>query len=178
MIGIPSIFPRLILEFLIFILFCKTLYINQRNKTTLHFKWGSWMIALLLITVFSAMINKQNILLAILFCRHLFIFYLFFISIYNSNISKSEIAKINYLLVGLMVIQIPAAIIKLLTFRRIVEGGGIGTVSLRDGSVAMLISLIPIAFLFSKYLYSKNITYFFSGISFLIVSIADRKSVV
>lgn len=175
LLGVPTIAPRIIMELLILILFSKTIYLSQQNNIKIKFKWGLWMASIFFITLFSAIINKQDFILTLLFYRHVFIFYLLFVAIYNSNILFQDISKINYYLIGLVTIQIPAAIIKLLTFRKIVEGGGIGTVSVRDGSVALFISLIPISFLFSKYLYNKKGIYFLASMLFLIVSIASGK---
>ena len=175
LMGIPTIVPRFILELAIMVLFLKTIYLCQKKRIVMQFKWGSWMASIFAITIFSAIINKQDPLSFLLFCRHTFIFYLLFVTIYNTSMLKQDIQKINRWIIGLLVIQIPAAIIKLFVYGRIVEGGGIGTISVRDGSAALLISLIPISFLFSKYLYKRKVFYLILCLLFLIVSIASGK---
>lgn len=175
LMGVPTIVPRIILESSILLLFFKTIYLCQKRKVNMHFKWGSWMLSIFSITIFSAIINKQDILSLLLFCRHTFIFYLFFVTIYNISISFSDIQKVNQWIIILLLIQIPAAIIKLISYGKIVEGGGIGTISVQDGSAALLISLIPISFLFSKYIYKRKVIYLILCFLFLIVSIASGK---
>lgn len=176
LLGIPTIVPRLFLEFAIIILFFKTL---GKKYEKVQYKWGGWMLLIFITTIVSAIINKTSLISWLLFSRHVFIFYLMFIAIYNSNMSNKDIRKVNYWLVGLFIIQIPAAVIKLLiygaTYGRIVEGGGIGTVSVQAGSLALLITLIPISFLFSKYIYDRRFSYLIFISAFFPISFASGK---
>lgn len=176
LLGIPTIVPRLFLEFAILVLFFKTLYILKTKQKKMQFKWGTWMFLVFIITIVSAIINQVPVISLLLFSRHVFIFYLLFIAIYNSNLSLKEIRKVNYWIVGLFIIQIPAAIIKILIYgTHIVEGGGIGTVSVQGGSLALLIPLIPISFLFSRFLYNRKFVNLLFIIAFLIISVASGK---
>jgi len=175
LLGIPTIVPRLFLEFAILILFFKTLYILGRKHEKVQYKWGVWMLLIFITIIVSAIINKTSLISLLLFSRHVFIYYFMFIAIYNSNMSNKDIRKVNCWLVGLFIIQIPAAVIKLLTYGRIVEGGGIGTVSVQAGSLALLITLIPISILFSKYIYDRRSRYLLFIIAFFPINFASGK---
>ena len=175
LIGIPTIVPRFLLESSILFLFLKTIFLSQRYNLVITFKWGYWILSIFFITIASSIINKQDPISVMLFMRHTFIFYLLFVTVYNTDISIKNIKMIRSYLIGLFIIQIPASIIKLISYGRIVEGGGIGTISVQDGSAALLLSLFPISFLFSKYLYNKRTNYLLYCILFLIISIASGK---
>lgn len=175
LLGVPTIVPRLILEISIVLLFLKTIYILKKRGQKVEYKWGFWIASLVLITVLSGLFNLTPPIPFLLFTRHVFIFYFLFIAIYNMDISEKNIRLVNRFLVKVFFVQIIASVTKLLYYGRIVEGGGIGTVSVQSGSLAVVLALVPISFVFSRFLYFKKKKYILVMMLFLIISIASGK---
>lgn len=156
LIGIPMIVPKSIAELTVILLLLKAIYFQGIVKKRSIKVFGLLpMFGLFYIILLSFYINEQPTLRFLLFSRHMFIFYLLFIALLNLNLSEEAVKRINKYAIFLFLIQIPAAIVKLIVIGQD-EGRGIGTVSMQGGQLSTTLPLFAIAFSLAFYLFSRN----------------------
>jgi hypothetical protein len=177
-LGIPTFVSRGLMELCILFLFAKAFYgrlikYQQPIKLVGHVP----MAGLFAVSIVSYIMNGETIIRYSLFVRHLFIFYIFFISLLNLNIAASTVARVNRYIVLLFLVQLPAAVEK---FFRVgfQEGGGIGTVSAQAGSLSTIVPLFAMAFLFSFYLWRRKSKYIWLIPFFVAFGIVGEKRAV
>jgi hypothetical protein len=177
-LGIPTFLSRGLMELCILFLFAKAFYgrlIKYQQPVRLVGHWP--MAGLFAVSIVSYIMNGETIIRYALFFRHLFIFYIFFISLLNLNIAASTVARVNRYIVLLFLVQLPAAVEK---FFRVgfQEGGGIGTVSAQAGSLSTIVPLFAMAFLFSFYLWRRKSKYIWLIPFFVAFGIVGEKRAV
>ena len=175
LMGIPTIVPRMCMELTILLLLGKSLYLQGIIKKAPIRAFGFLpMLGLFVVSLFSVYINEEPIFPFLLFCRHIFIFYLLLVALLNLNISESTIKKINKYIVLLFLIQIPAAITKFVIIGQD-EGAGVGTVSMQGGELSTILPLVAIAFLFAFCLFKSKKKYIVFIIGFMIFGLIGEK---
>jgi hypothetical protein len=176
LMGIPTIVPRMVMELSIVFLFAKSLYLQSIVYYRRPIKAFGFlpMLGLFTVSLLSFYVNEQPTIAFLLFCRHIFIFYLLFVTLLNLNLSEKTIRKINKYLIFLFLIQIPAAIIKFI-FIGLEEGRGIGTVSVQGGGLSTTLPLFAIAFLLSLYIFKRNNIYILLIAGFIAFGLLGEK---
>ena len=151
LLGVPSVFPRAVMELAIIMIFTKALYL-QVMKRGQRFKCVGLgpMMALLGVSIISVILNEQSYDSFLNFLRSAFLFYLFFLALLNLNLSEKTVRAVNGYLMLVFAFQIVTALIK---FSQVglQEGGGIGTVSVHAGEFSTTLPLFAIAFLLAFY---------------------------
>jgi len=111
-LGFSTIVPRMIMELSVVFLFLISIFIRLvRNNKVVVF--GLLPVAgLFLTSLISRHINSEPLLPFLIFLRHTFIFYVFFIALLNLELRRSTYYRINKYLIFLFIIQIPANIVK------------------------------------------------------------------
>jgi hypothetical protein len=174
-LGIPTIVTRFVAETLILLLFvigcARQVGIRRRPLLVPGIR------PMLLLTgaiATSYAMNKPALLPAILFARHLLVFYVFFLALMNLEWSQSTGNAVMRFLVVMIVLQLVAGIEKL--FRRgIEEGGGIGTMSAQAGSLSTIFPLFVIAFLTALFLYKNEKKYLLLMPVFMAFGVLNQK---
>lgn len=175
--GVPTIVPRTIMELFIVLLFMKSFCEKSINKSSFIVFGLLPMTGLFFVAFLSFYMSSEPVLAFILFCRHVFVFYLFFLALLNLNLPQITISKFNYYLVFLFLIQIPANLIKFFTIGQ-EEGLGIGTMSMQAGSLTAMFTLFAIAFCLAFYLFKKQKKYIIAIIGFFVFSLIGEKRAV
>jgi len=175
--GIPTAVPRTIMELSIVLLFMKSFCEKSINKSSFIVFGLLPMTGFLFVAFLSFYMSNEPVLAFILFCRHVFIFYFFFLALLNLNLPQRTISKFNYYLIFLFLIQIPANLIKFFTIGQ-KEGLGIGTMSMEAGSLTTMFTLFAIAFSFAFYLFKKHKRYLILIIGFFVFSLIGEKRAV
>lgn len=172
LLGFPETIIQLFIELLIFILFINSLFfIVKRGKI----KGPGLLVNLYLFTIIfiSFIFTNVNTLQLILFIRKFAVYYVFFYALFNINLSSIYKERLIKLIIILFIIQIPAAIVKLLIVGRLEKI--IGTMSILEGSLAAIMPLMAISYLIAKYLYYKQNKYIVGIVLFLGVGLTSGK---
>ena len=113
------------------------------------------LVLLTAVTVISGpLLNGTSLVSSFYFFRQLILLqYLYLVIIVNEKDNRI-IITISRLILVLFALQIPASLVKLILIGPMESY--IGTISIREGSLTVLITLIAISYLFAKYLTSKN----------------------
>jgi hypothetical protein len=158
LIGIPPIQYQLAIEVSLVVFIALFFFlVNSRSDKSFSAPGLKWFGLLTLAVLFSALINGSDPGSTIKFYRQVLWPYVFFLGILNINLSPQAIAKTNKFIVFLVILQIPAAIYKYLTYG-IREGGIIGTFANQAGEMSTIFPLFIIGYLIAfYYVYSRNI---------------------
>lgn len=168
-LGVPNTVLKLVQESYIFLLFVFSL-----KGLTIKPKYTVYVIAYMLISFFSSMMNDQDVLTSILYSRfHLYAFLIFLIS-KSYNWTKKEITSQFKFLKFLLIIQVLFAVYEIFIIRRI-EEEIVGTISISGGELATVLPLAGLCFIFVEYLYTKNIKWLLLSISLILIGFASGK---
>ena len=102
-----------LLEFFISMLFLKALLNRMIKRRRIDFVGGWIILGFLTVCVISFYLNGSGILNLLLFLRLALTSYLLFIAVINLEINDKEKKILMYILLGLIVIQLPVAIVKM-----------------------------------------------------------------
>lgn len=174
LINIPTIYSKIFAETLIFILFFKCLFEVIINKKTFKVYGLGPIIVVFFSSLYSYFINNLLFISYVYFLRIIFIFYFYYLSLLNSSMKIKQRESIKKFIITIFVIQIPAVFIKYLMIGQ-TESGGIGTLSIDEGSLSTIVPLFAIAFLFSNYLYKKQNIYLWFIVFFVGYGIVGAK---
>jgi hypothetical protein len=175
MMGIPTIIPKSIMEFLILLLFVKASCLRHiAGRRRVRIIGLLSMACLLCICMLSFAMKEQPVLKFLFFMRNIFIYYLLFVALLKLNLSENGIKKLNKYLMFLFLIQIPIGIAKYM-FYGICEGGPVGTIGLSSGNYSTTLPLFVIALLFSFYLFKKKKLYILLIFGFVVFGLIGSK---
>jgi len=174
LVGLPRAVPTLFTEFCVLLLLVKALYLQLivYNKP-LRAVGFLPMVGVLAVATLSYIYNQSEILPAIFFVRQIFTFYLFFIALLNLNLSEKTILKINRFIIFLFLIQLPAALIKVITIGQ--DERWIGTVSWQAAQLSTMLPLFAISFLFAFYFFKRDKKYLLLVAGSFLFGIAGQK---
>ena len=130
--------------------------------------------AFFLITVISYLVTEVSSLQFILYFRRLFIYIMFFYALYNLALTLEQKNKLISLIIFLFLIQIPAALVKLIVLGGTLEKI-VGTMSIMEGSLATIMPLFAIVFLISHYLEYKYMKYMIFILLFIGIGLMSNK---
>jgi hypothetical protein len=160
-----------ILEFFISLLFVKALLNRMIRREKIVFVGGWVFFGLLCVCMFSFYLNGSGILNLVLFLRLAVSSYLLFIAVINLEINEKEKKLIMYTLLGLIIIQLPVALVKMTIYGQGEQA--IGTYAYAGGTQSTALPLIVIGFGLSFFLTYKKSMYFIGlvvgGIAFAII---------
>jgi len=161
-------------EIFIIFLFFKGILIGISIKKENNFFYGWIILGFLFICLISLFINKSNIINLILFLRLGLRYYLLFLAIINLEFKDKEIKSFFYMLIILVILQVPVAIVKFFIYGQ--GEKAIGTYAYHGGTLSTALPLIVIGFCFSFYiLYKRSLFYILLIISFISFSIIGGK---
>lgn len=155
MAGIQPILSRAVEALLILALFTVALYSKTLKKEHFQTCGLGFMAGILAIAGVSALYNGTSLVGFAVFANMVFLPYLLLLAILNASFSCDKVSHLVYLLV---LLQLPAVLIKLIVIGQS-ESGGIGTVSLADGTVSTVFPSLICCFLFAYFLYREKWSY-------------------
>ncbi len=172
--SVSTIIPKTVLD--LGILFLFLISIQQRAKhNEKYYAFGFiHMLAFFIVSFVSFSISSEPLLAFLLFCRHIFIFYIFFLALINLEINQKRIYQITKFVKILFLIQIPASFVKFFVVGQ-EEGRGIGTMSVHAGSLTTVFVLFSVGFCFSLYLFKKKNIYLLAIIGFFLFGLIGEK---
>lgn len=170
--GINPNVTQLIIDFLIMMVFSYSLLNIIKNKKIKGpgLAVNFFLFATILI---SFLVTNVSELQMILFIRKFGIYYLFFYALLNINLNVVQKKKLLKLLMFLFLVQIPAAMIKLITIGTMEDY--IGIISIQQGSIASIIPLMAISYLIARYLEFKNNKYLVLILLFISIGLISSK---
>jgi len=171
-LGIHEAITHLGINAIEILLFLISSYFMLKDKKIKFI--GFWSLMLLLVaTVTSFLINDISLLHMVFFIKVFILPILFLMALLNIPFTNEQSKKILKYISLLFIIQIPAAIIKtsLVGFQE----DYMGTVSIEAGSVATILPLIAIAYIFSYYQYTSRKSSLILLPLFIFVSISCSK---
>ena len=159
-IGVPVMIFRSPLELLLLLLVAVFIhFLLTRKDKSFRGPGLKWFVLFTIAVLLSGFVNKSEFYPAFRMYSRILWPYLFFLAILNINLSPQAIGKINRFIIVMVIIQIPAAIYKYITFG-IREGELIGTFSTQAGALSTMFPLFVICFLISfYYCYKKDPLY-------------------
>lgn len=161
-------------ESFVLILFSYSLILIKKSKNdSYNLMWHRYVLLFLMITILSLIINKNSLLEVLLFIRQFLIVILFFWALLNIKMETKFYVIFRDLIISLFAMQIFANIWKyILTgeYEKVV-----GTMSISEGSLTTIVSLIGVAFSLLFYFKYKNYKYLLSIIGFVFFAYAGRK---
>ncbi len=172
LIGINEMISQLMIESLIVLLFFKSMF-NVFNEKKIFAPGFIINISLIAFIFISYLLTHADTIKLVFFIRNYFVYYMFFYTLFNINLSLEQKDKITKLIIFLFAIQIIGSFIKLL-----VIGTGeniIGIMSIDEGSLATTMPLMAISYLLSNYLAYKKIKYILIILLFIGVGLMSNK---
>ena len=159
-IGVPVMIFRSLLELLLLLLAVIFIhFILTRKDKSFRGPGLKWFILFTIAALLSGFVNNSEFYPAFRMYSRILWPYLFFLAILNINLSPEAIRKINRFIIVMVIIQIPAAIYKYITYG-VREGTLIGTFSTQAGALSTMFPLFVICFLISfYYCYKKHPLY-------------------
>lgn len=151
--GVSETIVQLIVDALIMLVFSYSFLYILKNKKIKGPGLGINFILLAIILI-SFLLTGSNEVLMILFIRKFGIYILFFYALFNIGLNDIEKEKLLKLLVILFLIQIPAALFKLVVIGA--QEDFIGTMSIQSGSLATIMPMMAISYLIARYLEFKK----------------------
>lgn len=146
-------------------------FITKGNQLKYYFVW--WFICFLGVAITSSFFNGIDTFSLIYFIVYTSLSYLYFIVFVNEN-SILLISRVISFIKILIFIQIPAILIKVLLIGQ-TEHGGIGTLSINEGSISTIFPLFVITILFCLYLFENQNKYLLYILCFTIMGVAGNK---
>jgi hypothetical protein len=174
-VGIPSYFT-VATELLIITLFLTAPLIKDgRYGYVLHLSY--MFLYLLLVAIFSLVVNDSGIMGALYSLRLLFRFYLFYLAITTLELDEQTLKRINKMILIFLILQFPVIAYKFGIYG--VSEQTIGAYAKTGGAVT---AILPVVVLFYcagfYYLYRPDLKYLFLSAAFLAFSIIGKKRVV
>jgi len=173
MIGFIEPITQVIIDSLILILFFNSmLYVIRHKKIIAPALVIN--IFLLVIILISYLLTDVNELKLILFIRKFTLYYLFFYALFNIGLTDIQQDKLIKLIIVLFIIQVPAALVKLIVLGGTLEKI-VGTMSYMEGSLATIMPLMAISYLISNYLIYKKLKYIIWILLFIMIGLMSNK---
>jgi hypothetical protein len=159
-LGVPTIQYRTPVEIMILVLFFIFIYfLSLREDRSFKSPGLKWFSLFTLVIIISGLMNNSDLYASYRMYSRVLLPYLFFLAIYNINLSALSIQKINKFIFFMVILQIPAAVYKYLTYG-VREDGIIGTFSTQAGALSTIVPLFIIGYLIALfYCYKKNPLY-------------------
>lgn len=171
--GLSASVNRLMRDGLIILFFLNTILVK---KGAFSFKFGLIIMVFTIITILSQLINNIAIIQLLTFYRRIFINFLLFWAVYNSNFSIIKEKGFFAFLVFLYLFQIFVAIYKVAIMG--VNENFIGSISVRSGSLTTSYSMIGSIISFALYLHSGKKKYLYMIIGFVFFAFSGAKRAV
>lgn len=171
-LSIAEPITRLIIDILIIILFVISLITTVQKKLAI-FPFFKLVLLIFLITFISYLFTDVTLVDYLMFHRKVLLYFFFFYALFNINFSKVQIEKVFKVIIILFLTQIFATFIKLLTVG--VMEPYIGTIGILGGSIATIMPLIALSYIFSTYLVEKKTTILLLVPLFIMIGIASSK---
>jgi glucan phosphoethanolaminetransferase (alkaline phosphatase superfamily) len=128
----------------LFFIFIYLLSLREDRSFKSHgLKWFS---LFTIVIIISGIMNNSELYASFRMYSRVLWPYLFFLAIYNINLSPSSIRKINKFIIFMVILQIPAAVYKYMTYG-VREDGIIGTFSTQAGALSTIFPLFIIGYL-------------------------------
>ena len=159
LVGPSESTMRTFREMLVILLFISSFFQSPMNNNQLvgilkeYSKLGKYHVfSLFVVSIISMIYNTKDFVELFLFFLRVLPPVLFFWALIKINFNVS---KVLHVLKILVIIQIPAVLIKFFIIG-VSESGGIGTMSIHSGSLSTIFPLFIISFFFARYLSRKN----------------------
>lgn len=124
-------------------------------------------------SILSSLYLSESFFQALLFCSHLLMGYLVYLVVYNSNFSIKQISNINKCIFFMFFVQLPASLYEIIFIGR--TESMVGLMFSGGGGPATTFTVFSFVFMFSFYLYRRQLRYLIYGLSFFIIGYASGK---
>jgi len=147
-----------VLEFFVVLLFAKALVNRLIRRRRVDFMGGWFIFGFLTVCFVSFYINSPGVLNLLLFLRLILIAYLLMVAVSNLEISEKQKKILLYVLLGLIIIQLPVAVVKMSIYGQGEQA--IGTYAYQGGTQSTALPLIVIGFGLAFFLvYRKSLLF-------------------
>lgn len=172
--GLPRTVPVLITEFCVLVYCTRSLFFQMRkHKRFPRVPGTSIVLAFFAVAIISFATNRPDPLAALLSFRQDFIFLFFFLALQIAPIRSREVESINALIVLIVLLQLPAGMVKYMVHGQ--DEFWIGTISASAGSLSTLYPLVAISFLASFFCFTGKIRYVLIAFAFFLFGLAGEK---
>ncbi len=151
------------------------LFLSQllKGKLKITAPYFLWVLLFLFVSLCSMVLNQIDVFSLVYFLSYTMLSYFYFLVILNEK-SEKKITRVFKFIRILVLIQIPAVLIKFIVLGQ-GEKGGIGTLSTGAGSLSTVFPLLIIAFLISYYFYTNKKIYLFLIFCYLLFGLIGGK---
>src|SRR5450631_743193 len=163
----------LISEASVFLLFCISLAGKRKDSPySLHLCYVY--LFFVMTTICSAFLNNCLNLSVIIGLRPILRFYIFYLALINLDLVESQYRKVNNLLFGLFIVQLPAAAIRFCL--QGISEDTIGTYAGHGGGHTPIIPIVALGYIAGFYaLVKQRFIYLLLGVGFVLFGIAGAK---
>jgi hypothetical protein len=174
-IGVPVMYYRTLLElFLLILYFVFIHFLLSRRDKTFRGPGLIWFVIFTIAVFASALLNNSDFFASFRMYSRMLWPYLFFLAVLNINLSVKSIKQVNNFIYIMVILQIPAALYKYVTYG-VREGGLIGTISTQAGALSTIFPLFIISYLISfYYCYKKNSSLYSPNCGFYFLRMGRR----
>jgi hypothetical protein len=157
-----QIFTDILLLSLLFAIFAKAMIGKIIRREKIKFVGLLPLVVFVVVCIVSSFYNGSGHINNLIYLRFIFQFYVFFTALLNLDLSENQIKLLNTFIIGLLVIQIPTAIIKWFSFgysdlsRSIGGERAVGTYGGAPGEMSTLLPLFAIAFLLPMFIWTRK----------------------
>jgi len=174
-IGVPGYYS-IATEMLIIYLFLLSPLVDKNRHGFVFHRWYIFLI-MMLIAIFSMVLNHTDILSFLVSLRLIFRFYFFYLAIITLDLDDEAIKKINVFIVALLLLQLPVVAYKFHLYG--INEKTMGAYAKHGGA---LTTMLPISFIFYLaayyFLYQPKRRYILTAIGFVVFSILGAKRAV
>jgi hypothetical protein len=170
LLGVPNSVLRFVRELIVYCLAFKAFSNSVKNN---NFPGLLSIICFFLISIVSGIVNGVDLILIVVFVRKYLFFPLLFYILINYQFSYSSYKNLNKLVIGLLVAQIFANVVKY--FLVGITEPVIGTMQLLGGAATTTIGLIGLTYFLSLFLVFGHRRYIFLAIGFVFFAILGGK---
>ncbi len=151
--GLSEAINKIIVNMIAIILFLIASHYMFKERKIKIFSFGL-LVLLVIVSLMSFLLNSVRLLHLVFFFKIFILPFLFFITLMNIPFLEIQREKILKFIMILFLIQIPAAVIKisLIGFQE----DYMGTLSIEGGSLATVVPLIAISYIFSYVVYNPS----------------------
>jgi len=153
--NIQAAIPKGIGYLIALLLFFKAVGQSLSVRRRMRFFGLKTMICVLWLAVISAMYNGKSLLETAVFLQYIVPAYLFFLSLLNLDFSPQKVSRFIMFWIA---VQLPAILVKAVVLG-VSEKGGIGTMSLGEGSVSVIFPMLVTCFLAAALFSTGDIRY-------------------
>lgn len=150
-LGVPEVIGKTVAEGAIVLVVMPVLWKMRWRRPP----GGMWVAIFAVTTILSGIVSGDGLYRSFLYFRPLLYAYLVFWAVWNADLKRAEIVRVNRMILLLWIVQVVAACFEVFVLGERVEGH-VGTIESHSGVPATAFPMLAMAYLMAFYFYYKK----------------------